>query len=641
MWNFSFIIPTMLILTIILSFYFSLPHLRIRKNAVFIQMIVMETLVVIFDILSSYADNNYQSLPMWLTNMLNAAFFICFLCRAYLFFIFTVSVLESTPKENMVLTVVTRIPFYLSLIIAVLSPITGWIYYMDENGYHSGPMYNMLYVVSMFYLIVSLSAIGLRASCLKSSRQKYSLILFNIILLVGIIVRKMLPTYLLMDTFCLMAIVVVYLGFENPEFYMDLRSTSFNRNAFRLFLNEHRHNTDYRYFALTIHNYNEMREIYGSSQMDNGLHMISLYLKRTFPKSQIFYFSRGRFILLGKGNYSIEHICQTVSERFTHPWFSADSELYLEANFAYYTPQDPVPDSDIIMEAFGMALGNADQKNDGVPLEIGGDELVRAEDERNIKHCFETAIEHDDITVFLQPIIDVRTKKVVGAEALARLFDQNGNIIPPGLFIPIAENSGRINDLGEQVFTKVCRFIRETDLAGSGIKWVNVNLSPLQLIRNDLSDRFAEIAESHGVSPDFLHLEITEESVIDDTLMQKQIPTLTAEGFQLVLDDYGTGYSNLTRIKKCPFINIKLDMELVWDYCKTPDEILPTMIQAFKHMGFGITAEGIEDEAMACAMEQIGVDYFQGFFYSRPVPMSEFVSTLDRFDQAEPAFATL
>ena len=116
--------------------------------------------------------------------------------------------------------------------------------------------------------------------------------------------------------------------------------------------------------------------------------------------------------------------------------------------------------------------------------------------------------------------------------------------------------------------------------------------------------------------------------MIDDRFFLSQIDALTKQGFKFVLDDYGTGYSNLTRLKKCPFINIKLDMEVVWDYCNKPDEILPMMTQAFKHMDFSITAEGIENKHMADAMKALGCDYFQGFYYSKPLPMEDFIRRL-------------
>ncbi len=122
-----------------------------------------------------------------------------------------------------------------------------------------------------------------------------------------------------------------------------------------------------------------------------------------------------------------------------------------------------------------------------------------------------------------------------------------------------------------------------------------------------------------------IHLEITEESMIYEYFLNRQIRVLAEKGFKFVLDDYGTGYSNLARLKKCPFINIKIDMSIVWDYCKEPDYILPTMIQAFKHMGFGITSEGVENDNMAETMKNIGCDLLQGYLYSKPLPVEEFV----------------
>ena len=134
------------------------------------------------------------------------------------------------------------------------------------------------------------------------------------------------------------------------------------------------------------------------------------------------------------------------------------------------------------------------------------------------------------------------------------------------------------------------------------------------------------IANEYGIDPGSVHLEMTEGSMVDDVFLQKRIRAMTEKGFKFVLDDYGTGYSNLSRLKSCPFINVKLDMSIVWDYCNEPDAILPNMIEAFKHMGFYITAEGIENADMAATMKDTGCDLLQGYHYSKPVPAAEFAA---------------
>ena len=179
--------------------------------------------------------------------------------------------------------------------------------------------------------------------------------------------------------------------------------------------------------------------------------------------------------------------------------------------------------------------------------------------------------------------------------------------------------------LGEQVLSKVCRFIRDHDMKALGIRWINVNLSPVQFMSRDVPERFSAILKEYGVNQEMIHLEITEQSMIDFSLLRDQITGLHDSGFEFALDDYGSGYSNLSRVRQYPFTNIKIDMEVVWNYCQEKDVLLPALIQGFKQMNLSITAEGIETEEMSEAMKEIGCDYLQGYYFSRPVPMDEFV----------------
>ena len=147
----------------------------------------------------------------------------------------------------------------------------------------------------------------------------------------------------------------------------------------------------------------------------------------------------------------------------------------------------------------------------------------------------------------------------------------------------------------------------------------------MQCIRSDLSQRFTTIMEQYGVPADFIHLEITEQTIQDIGQLEKQINSLKAKGFSFSLDDYGSGFSNLSRVKQYPFTNIKLDMGIVWDYMRDRDVLLPVIVGAFKEMGFSITAEGIETVEIAEIMRDIGCDYLQGYYFSKPIPAAEFV----------------
>ena len=627
MWDFGFVFPSFFIIIIVLLFYFSLPRLSIRKNHFFLLLLIVESVVISTDILSSYADNHYLELPPFLTYFLNAAYFEAFYARGACFFAFTASSFRILNAKNVHRYMIIHTPLVVSEILAATSPWTGLIFSITEDGYVSGPLYNILYFLFGYYLLLSFAIIIIYSKNIKRRRHYYSYVFFNIILLAGIILRKLQPHLLLMDTFCLIAILIIYLAMENPEFYLEARGSVFNATAFRDYIDENNGNLHHKILGVVIKNYHEMRDIYGGRQIDTGIVLISNYLTQTFKDAVIFYYRKGRFIMLGNSDFDYTKVSDAIKERFQLPWRADELELYLEVGMTYFDMGPRVQSADSLLNFLIRSFDKADREYSEDVIIVSDNELRVSEDENAIKRYLEYAVDNDKVEVFLQPLVDSHTELLRGAEALCRIRDENNRILPPGAFIHIAEANGRINQLGEQVFEKTCRFIAEHDLKAIGLEWINVNLSPMQFMKSDLAERYDSIIKKYNVDPKMIHLEITEESMIDENFLHKQISTMQEKGFAFVLDDYGTGYSNLTRLKKCSFINVKLDMSLVWDYYREPDEILPSMIQAFKHMNFGITSEGIEDEKMASMMRSIGCDLLQGYYYSKPLTMSEFLRT--------------
>ncbi|WP_026516780.1 EAL domain-containing protein [Butyrivibrio sp. MC2021] len=625
MWKINYSIPTLLVLCIIVAFYISLPRLKIRRNFGFLCIILVESLVMLFNILSSWVDNNYQLFPLWFVHVLNAGYFIFFFLSGVTYFYFTICLYDIKPLDDPVHTWIVRGPYALAIILTVLSPFFRFIYYFDENGYHNGPLYFLVYAIFTYYLLLSFYCMFKFRHKLKRRRERLAIFIYNLFLAAGLLVRYLLPDYLFMDIFCLIVILIIYLSFMNPEFYLETRNIIFNSKAFKEFIDEHNGRLHYRILGIIIHNYNEMRDLYGSLQMDRAIYSIGRYLTTTYKNQYVFYYKSGRFIILGEQDMDYYQMSWEIKERFKEPWRNEDAEIYLEAGFATIDPGQTVESADIIMSSLIGALGKADTLENGSQVHVSYIELKSNEREAAIKRALTYAINHDQVEVFLQPLISSKTGELTGAEVLARIRDQEGQIISPSLFIPIAEKNGKINNIGEQVFEKTCQLIKDGLLTKLGLSFINVNLSPLQFMRSNLAERYSSLARDYGIDPEKIHLEITEESMVDDAFLQKQIQSLGDEGFSFALDDYGKGYSNLSRLKQCPFSNIKLDMSIVWDYCKDPDEFLPAMIQAFKHMSFSITAEGIESEDMAATMKNIGCDYLQGYHYSKPLPVNQFI----------------
>ena len=624
MWNYSFIAPNLILLVVFLIFYFSQPHLPISKNRSFLRMLITEIFVPISDIIASKLLDDYHSYPEWLHLVLNTLYFECFILRSLFFFQFTESLFKPKSQRKIRDVALSYVVFSISFCIVLANLITPTLFYLDKSGYHRYEWYNVIYINGFFYL--SLSFVRLFFYKKKLDRREFiSSIATNSLLLMGFILRILFPNYLIMNYFCMLAIIVTYLAFENSALYLENRTSAFNMKSLLSLLGEKVGKSDTMVLGILLNNYNDMREIYSGTQIDKGISLIADNFRRTYPDLSLFYLNSGRFVLVGSG-YSTDSLKQQIKARFTKPWKSdeSDMELYLDVQFVEMSQDFNIDNAQELLHALLSAFNSLGIVSDS-DMTISNDTLKILAKNRDIKRAVRHAVENKSVEMFLQPLVDINSHKLVGAEALARLRDENGSLLPPNVFIPVAEKNGHINSLGEQIFEKACEFIRDNDLEEMGISWINVNLSPLQFLRSDLTSRFSAILDKYDVNPEKIHLEITEEAMIDYALLQKQIQSMKRMGFEFVLDDFGSGYSNVTRLKRYPFINIKLDMEIVWDYFKNHDQILPALVQAFKHMGFTVTAEGIETKEMAAEMKWLGCDYLQGFYFSRPLPADEFV----------------
>ena len=623
MWNTDFVFPSLLVLAVLLVFFFFRPRLPNRMNKAFLKLVITDIVTIITDILATKADEQYQSLPVPLVSFLNLLYFAAFIARSLAFFRLTIVLLKLDHSGYSGKKFLMYLVFIISEVIVLTSPLTGAVYSVDSTGYHRGPLYAILAVNSFFFLIMgSILLVRYRRRIRRSALV--SGLAYHAILIAGNTARILFPQYLIMNIFCLLAILVIFLAFENPDLYITDRGPAFNTRAFTDWLDDPLHRKDRRVLGFAIRHYNDERSMYGGTQMDQGLNLIIMYLVKQFPQFLLFYLRGGNFALAGADSIDWEEIRRTISERFRDPWQAEGADLYLSATYVEIGLSGRTDTADRIVNTLIYALDEAGESRDIEQVLMTEETLEEINRQIEVKRWLDKALENDAVEVFLQPIVESGKKQVVAAEALARIRDGSGKLIAPGLFIPAAEKNGNISILGEQVLRKVCAFIRDHNLKDAGLRWINVNLSPIQCMHSDLPRIITSILREYGVPAAQIHFEITEESIINYAKQEKQIEDLLKCGFQISLDDYGSGFSNLHQVKQFSFSNIKLDMNIVWDYIRDRDALLPALVQAFRQMGFSITAEGIETREMAEAMAGIGCDYLQGYHYSKPLPMDEF-----------------
>lgn len=623
--DYLYLLPNLLVLLIFIGHYFSMPHLRNRRNGIFLQLLTLQTLVPTLDFISGGANADAITVPDNALFLLNLLYCVLLIARAYWQFEFAIDILRLKASDAPIRTWLCRSAFLVGEAVALSNPLTGAIFRIVDGRFLKGPLNFVPSACLFFYSVVSLVLLTAFSSDRLSRYERISAFCAQGSLLLGNLIYCFLPSHVVISAASLISIIILYLTFENPNLYIANRGNAFNMRAFREMLDEMIAKKNYRVLAFGLRDYIDMRGIYGGHQMDSGVSLIGAFLVKTFPEYQAFYLRSGRFALLGTLDMDWDQIREEIYRRFQAPWIADETELDLNIAFVKIEPGNGPDDVGGILNRVFLAFDNVENEiihRDGL---IDPKSLAEIDRQVEVKRCLERRLERNELEIFLQPLIDGKTRQLVGAEVLSRIRDDDGKLISPALFVPIAEKNGCINLMGEQALEKACQFVRDHDLNAIGLSWINVNLSPLQCMKKDLSERFSTILEQYGVSTEIIHLEITEQSVMDMSRLENQIRILRGIGFRFSLDDYGSGYSNLSRVKKYPFANIKLDMGIVWDYIRDRDALLPTIVKAFKEMGFSITAEGIETEEIADAMCAIGCDYLQGYYFSKPLPVEEFV----------------
>ena len=258
--------------------------------------------------------------------------------------------------------------------------------------------------------------------------------------------------------------------------------------------------------------------------------------------------------------------------------------------------------------------------------EIDYDTIV---ENKNLENGFEKALADKKFEVWYQPKFNSHTGKIVGSEALIRWRADDGSLISPGRFIPLFEKNGNIIRLDEYVFREVCRQQKEWQKEGIQILPVSVNISRFSLYYSNVVEKYERIINYYDVDHKYVQIEITESAIIENAVIVELIQKFHDAGFDILLDDFGSGYSSLASLNQMPFDTIKLDKSLV-DYVgnENGEKLLKFIVQLVQSLGMKITAEGVEYKEQLDFLENLNCDDIQGFYFSKPLMLADFSAKL-------------
>jgi diguanylate cyclase (GGDEF)-like protein/PAS domain S-box-containing protein len=392
-------------------------------------------------------------------------------------------------------------------------------------------------------------------------------------------------------------------------------------------------------FYVDIDHFKEINDTFGHLAGDTTLETVAQRLIAALPSSSVIGRLAGdEFAVIiddlgpdHAGKETTRKLAQKILDRLADPFFVQGHEVFMTASMgiAYY-PKDAPNVIDLIRNA-DAALYSA-KKSGGNMFAFYRPAMNEASVERLMtKSKLKRAFERDELLVHYQPKYNLKTGEVFGAEALVRWELPERGLILPSDFIPIAEETNLIIEIGEWVLDKVCEDFRSWQRSAGSPGRVSVNLSLKQLRQLNFINRIMSILRSHEVSPTSLELEITETTLMENPERTiKLLDQLYSHGLHLAIDDFGTGYSSLSALQQFPISTLKIDKSFVRDVVINPDDatIVDTIIQMGKNLNMDVVAEGVEDEAQLNFLQKLGCNFVQGLLFGDPMSADNYLELL-------------
>ncbi|MBI2380150.1 MAG: EAL domain-containing protein [Gammaproteobacteria bacterium] len=337
-----------------------------------------------------------------------------------------------------------------------------------------------------------------------------------------------------------------------------------------------------------------------------------------------------------------ERIAEKIHRAFSQPFGSQDKELFLTASIGITVFPDDGDEPNALLRNADSAMFEAKGFGRNSYRFFTPRMNVLAAERVFFESRLRHAVERKELMLHYQPIIEPETGRIHSVEALLRWFNPEVGLVPPDRFIPLAEETGLIVEIGAWVLHAACKELRRWRDAGAAPIQVAVNVSGRQFRDGGLFDTVRSALTEAGLPANALKLEITESSLVGGDVQEiaRLLGELREEGMGLAIDDFGTGYSSLSYLKRYPLDTLKIDKSFVRDVNTDADDanLVVAMIAMAHGLGLQVVAEGVETEEQLAFLRRYDCDFVQGYLYSKPLPGSDLFNFLQQY-QARPARA--
>jgi diguanylate cyclase (GGDEF)-like protein/PAS domain S-box-containing protein len=429
--------------------------------------------------------------------------------------------------------------------------------------------------------------------------------------------------------------------------YYDMLTNIPNRTLFldklKAFLTNTKENNAYAaLILLDIDHFKKVNETYGHDLGDHLLKQIVQRIDESISSHDIFARITGnKFAILipsldSEKTLSAEMVSnyiKTIQDKFVPPFLVSGDEQHLSFTTGIVMFNNNAVSAYDLLKRSETAMYEAKKDARGTSKFYESSMSKETQEALMVENDIHKAIRNDELIVYYQPQMNIEQNKIIGAEALIRWEHPEKGFISPGLFIPIAEESGIIIKLEEWIIDKALSEIKNltTHLGYFPLDHIALNISTVHFLQPHFVEKIMLLLYKHGVKPEWIELEIVESGImrnIDDAA--KKIKELKSFGFTVAIDDFGTGYSSLAYLKQLPVNMVKIDQSFILNMNESKGDaiIVEAVIAIAEKFDFKVLAEGVEDKETLESLKNLNCDIYQGYYGHRPMPMNEFEQLL-------------
>lgn len=630
-WNLSYDYVACFLLLIVIVWFFSEKRIPVKSHKAFLSIISIAFFANGVEVMMSQMAKSTVSTSSNAFLIVGHIQFLAFnlIPLAFANYIMLLGHVAIKRKRNKLAFIIS---LALQIGIVALNPVLDWAVRFD-GGYPE--VFGMGYI--MYAVDVAMVSLSIAVMIVKRKEMVFTrMFTLYLDILLGMLAWYIQIEYKipLINLAISVTVLTLYYYLQNPNSVTDSITHLFNRKFMGEYVkNSFESGKKFGIITIALDDFKFINKAYGVENGDDLLRQVASYLENLEVPKVAFRFGADQFCIeIIKDVDSMRAVADQIQERFRHPWYGkTNTGVMMSATVCYMECPRDAANYGLLIEVIDYSMSIAKKTMKGGVTNSADLELDKIRNDKAIEKAVKLALDRNEIMVYYQPIFSVQKGVYNSAEALVRIKDDELGWISPEIFIPLAEKNGMILEMGDIIFDKVCRFIRDFKLEQTSVEFIEVNISPVQLVQTDFVDKIKATMEKYSIKPSQINMEITETATMVSTpIAHENICKLVEYGISFSLDDYGSGNANIDYINHMPFSAIKLDKYIVWDAFdnRKAGITLEYTIGMLNALELSIVAEGVETEEMRDRLTQIGCHYMQGWYYSKAISDLEFMKLI-------------